>query len=101
MSAERKKVEKKPLVKAEPKKRVEPTPVVKTVAKKRPEPAPVVEEPKEKRTKAEFKYIRIALDAKAEERNEMTQKVKNGEVKLAYYATDGDKGYHYYQVLNK
>jgi hypothetical protein len=57
------------------------------------------DEPKTK--KSENKYVRIALDAKQEERNEFSQKVNNGELKYAYYATDNDKGYHYYLVIKK
>ncbi len=106
MSTERKKVEPKEVVKMTPKKRVEPAPLVKLEVKetKKVEPKIVenpiqVEEVKVKR--AENKYVKIALDAKGEERSSFTTKVKNGEIKYAYYATDGDKGYHYYLVIKK
>ena len=107
MSEERKKAEPKPVAKVEPKKRVEPKVVeeVKPIVKAKPiEPKIVLNtddtsEVKVKR--AENKYVRVALDAKAEERNQFTSKVKNGELKYAYYATDSDKGYHYYLVLKK
>jgi hypothetical protein len=102
MSNERKKVQPKPIVKTEPKKREVPvkTPVVKVepkkpVVKETPKP----EEPKQK--KSENKYVRIALDVKGEERNAIVERVKNGELKLAYYATENDKGYHYYLVIKK
>jgi hypothetical protein len=85
MSKERKKVEKKPVAKIE--------------AKKRPEPVP--EPPKEKKPKSEDKFIRVAMDSKQAEFNAMSDRVKNGEVKWAYYATDNNKGYHYYLVLPK
>ena len=128
MSEERKKAQPKPVVKVEPKKRVEAKPVAKVEPKKRVEtvkqvvetkkkvePKPIVKtqpvEPKielntndtteVKVKRAENKYIRIALDAKAEERSEFSAKVKSGEIKYAYYATDNDKGYHYYIVLKK
>lgn len=122
MSEERKKAQPKPVVKVEPKKRVEAKPVAKVEPKKRVEPKVVVEEVKPivkakpvepkieldtndttevKVKRAENKYIRIALDAKAEERSEFSAKVKSGEIKYAYYATDNDKGYHYYIVLKK
>jgi len=122
MSEERKKAQPKPVVKVEPKKRVEIKPVAKVEPKKRVKPKVVVEEvqlivktkPVEpkivldtnnttevKVKRAENKYIRIALDAKPEERNEFSAKVKSGEIKYAYYATDNDKGYHYYIVLKK
>ena len=107
MSEERKKAVPKPVAKVEPKKRVEPKVVeeVKPIVKAKPiEPKIVLNtddtsEVKVKR--AENKYVRVALDAKAEERNQFTAKVKNGELKYAYYATDSDKGYHYYLVLKK
>lgn len=107
MSEERKKAVPKPVAKVEPKKRVEPKVVeeVKPIVKAKPiEPKIVLNtddtsEVKVKR--AENKYVRVALDAKAEERNQFTSKVKNGELKYAYYATDSDKGYHYYLVLKK
>ena len=122
MSEERKKAQPKPVVKVEPQKRVEAKPVAKVEPKKRVEPNVVVEEVKPivkakpvepkieldtndttevKVKRAENKYIRIALDAKAEERSEFSAKVKSGEIKYAYYATDNDKGYHYYIVLKK
>ena len=122
MSEERKKAAPKPVAKVEPKKRVEIKPVAKVEPKKRVKPKVAVEEvqlivktkPVEpkivldtnnttevKVKRAENKYIRIALDAKPEERNEFSAKVKSGEIKYAYYATDNDKGYHYYIVLKK
>ena len=123
MSEERKKAAPKPVAKVEPKKRVEPKvveevkPTPKVEPKKKVEPKVVAEvkvkpvEPKivldtndtteVKVKRAENKYVRIALDAKPEERVEFTSKVKSGELKYAYYATDNDKGYHYYIVLKK
>ncbi len=110
MSDERKKVEPKPIVKVEPKRRVlnsvietvkqTPKKLVTSEVEKRVEPKSEEQtEPKTKRS--ENKYVRLALDAKVEERNEYTQKVKNGELKYAHYATDNDKGYHYYLVTKK
>ena len=100
MAQERKKIEPKPIIKAEPKKRVT-QPLVEETPKKEVETTVdvKVEEPKVKRS--ENKYVRVALDAKAEERNEFLQKVKSGELKYAFYATDNDKGYHYYLVIKK
>jgi hypothetical protein len=104
--AERKKVEQKPIVnKLEPKKRVLPT----IEPKKRavPIPLPVIEpkveakEPtKEVKPKRVDKYVRLALDAEPEERKQISNRVEKGELTLAYYATDNDKGYHYY-IVNK
>jgi hypothetical protein len=96
MSGERKKVQQKPIPKIEPKKRVQDS--VADVKKTEPKKE---EKPEVKPKKSEDKYVRVALDAKADERNEFTTRVKNGELKYAYYATDNDKGYHYYLVLKK
>jgi hypothetical protein len=85
--------------KVEVKKRVEKKSIPKVTAKKRPEPVP--EPPKVKEPKSEDKYIRLAADAKQEDFNAMSERVKNGEVKWAYYAFDTTKGYHYYIVLPK
>ncbi len=110
MSAERKKAEKKEIPKVEPKKRAEP----KVVPKVEPKPKvvgkvetkkvteSVTNEPTEAKAKrSENKYVRIAFDAKAEEKKEISEKVQKGELKLACYAIDGDKGYHYYLVIKK
>lgn len=100
MSEERKKVEKKPIALVEPKKRVEPIVIPKTVEKTKVEPKEKVEvktEPKAKRS--ENKYIRLALDAKMEDRKAFSERVQKGELKIAFYAVDGDVGYHYYLVL--
>jgi hypothetical protein len=104
MSEERKKAAPKPVAKVEPKKRVEQKVVVEV--KTTPKVESKIEldtndttEVKVKR--AENKYVRIALDAKPEERSEISTKIKSGEIKYAYYATDNDKGYHYYIVLKK
>jgi hypothetical protein len=93
MSTERKKAELKPIVKLEPKQRVNPksAPSLK--------PIEIVEEEKPKIKRAENKYVRISLDAKQDERADIINKVKNGVIKWAFYATDGDKGYHHYIIL--
>jgi hypothetical protein len=95
MSTERKKAELKPIVKLEPKQRVNPKsePLLK--------PTEVVEEEKPKVKRAENKYVRISLDAKQDERADIINKVKKGDLRYAYYATDNDNGYHYYQILKK
>lgn len=112
MSAERKKADKKPVPKVEPKKRVEATPVPKVEPKKRAvvkaPTKPVVEEvvnptieATEKVKRSENKYVRIAYDAKPEEKKEFNDKVQKGELKLACYAVDGEKAYYYYLVIKK
>ncbi len=117
--AERKKVERKPIAKVEPKKRVEPKPVPKVEPKKRevvevkgkkkaevkPVPQKIVlppvepTEPKVKRV--EHKYLKLALNAPQDERRAFGERVQKGELKIAYYAAEGDTGYHYYIVLKK
>jgi hypothetical protein len=102
MSAERKKVEKKPVIQIEPKKRVEPMPVPIVVEKvevkaKVETKTETKTEPRAKRS--ENKYIRLGMDAKMDERKAISERVQKGELKLAYYATDSDVGYHYYLVI--
>ena len=100
MSVERKKAELKPVVKLEPKKRVVETPkVVKKIEPKIAEKPLEVEEVKTKR--AENKYIKLSVDAKQEERAQFSSRVKSGEIKFAYVSLEGDKYYHYYQLLKK
>ena len=85
MGLERKKVKKKEIPKVQPKKR----------------PDPVPEPPKERKPRAKAsddKYIRVATDAKQEETRAIGERVQRGEVKWAYFAGEGDKGYHYYLV---
>lgn len=110
---ERKKVVKKPIEKVEPKKRVQTKPIPKFEPKKRvvddkkQDKSPskkIVLPPEPTETKAkknEYKYVKIALDAPQEERRIFTERVQKGEIKLAYYAIDGEIGYHYYIVLKK
>lgn len=93
MDTERKKTELKPITKLEPKQRGENQTL--------PISNLIVEEEKPSVKRSENKYVRIALDAKGEERSEFSAKVKIGEIKYAYYATDGDKEYHYYKILKK
>lgn len=118
--AERKKVERKPIAKVEPKKRVEPKPVPKVEPKKRevievkskkktdvkPVPQkivlPPISEPVEPKIKrVEHKYVKLALNAPQEERRAFGERVQKGELKIAYYAAEGDTGYHYYIVIKK
>ena len=87
MAKERKKVEKKPVKKVAPKKRPEP----------QPEP-PKQRKPKSK--PSDDKYIRIPTTASQEEFKVIGDRVQRGELKWAYYAGEGDKGAHYYIVLN-
>jgi hypothetical protein len=117
--AERKKVERKPIAKVEPKKRVEPKPVPKVEPKKRevvevkgkkktevkPVPQKIVLPPVEtselKVKRPEHKYVRLAMNAPQDERRAFGERVQKGELKIAYYAAEGDTGYHYYIVLKK
>jgi len=97
MAQERKKAEPKPIVKLEPKKRVQQTPIVEPT--KTEDKVEETSEPKVKKSKN--KYVRISTEAQSDERSKFAEKVKNGEIKHAFYATDGDKGYHYYLVIKK
>lgn len=100
MAQERKKAEPKPIVKLEPKKRVQTA--VEEKPKKEVKVEPIVEEQAEAKVKrSENKYVRLSLEAKADEKLPFLEKVKSGELKYAFYAIDGDKGYHYYLVTKK
>lgn len=104
----KKRVETKAPIIVEPKKRVESTPVViiepKIEVKVEIKKEPILEEQKVKRSKnrpADGTYVRIALDAKAEERKILNERVLKGELKSAYFAVDGNKSYHYYLEIQK
>jgi hypothetical protein len=82
------------------------TPIVKPIVPKKRE---VVEEPEkkvvvettnkeEKKRKIDFKTLRVASNADIEERKQISDRVQKGELSLAYYAVDGDNGYHYYYI---
>lgn len=121
MSIERKKVELKPINKLEPKKRIPlpekviddiPTEVIiqkKFIKNVKPsskqETKNVIgdeqKEVKQRAKPSDNKYVRLCMEANSEERKEFSDKVKNGELKLAFYAIESDKGYHYYLVLKK
>ncbi len=92
MSSERKKIIKKTISKAKPKKRIE------APNKKKVKPK-IEKEPKKRKVKADDKYIRVSSKAKIEELRLISERVQRNEIKWAYYAADGDKGYHYYIVL--
>lgn len=100
MAEERKKVDRKPVLKVQPKKRDEPISIPKQIVKVPEEPKTnEVKVPETKVKRAENKYVRIALNAKMEERKVFSEKVQKGELKLAYYTTENDIGYHYYLVI--
>jgi hypothetical protein len=121
MSVERKKAELKPINKLEPKKRVSlPEKVIedklievpiqeeKVVKKAKPSPKQnmeiVIDDEQEVRQRAkpsDNKYVRLCMEAKSEERKEFNDKVRSGELKMAFYSVEGDKGYHYYLVMKK
>jgi hypothetical protein len=44
-------------------------------------------------------YVRVSENAKSTRFHEMGQKVQAGELQWAYYAIDGNVGYHYYKKL--
>jgi hypothetical protein len=54
---------------------------------------------KPKTTDKAPKYVRLAIDASADDRKVIWDKIQKGELKEAYFAVDGDKAYHYYEVL--
>lgn len=86
---------KREIPKLEPKKREVPIPL--PVIEPIVEVKEVIKETKPKRID---KYVRIAQDATMDERKQIVSRVEKGELTLAYYAIDNDKGYHYY-IVNK
>ena len=48
---------------------------------------------------SEDKYIRLSENSNIEKFKEMSDKIQNKTHEWAYYAIDGDKGYHYYRIL--
>ena len=92
------------------KKKTEPKPIIKQVAQSTKNVEPIIDPKIElylsdkvegKVKRSEDKYVRIALDANVEEKNEFGLKVRNGDLKYMYYAIDNDKGYFYYLILKK
>ena len=92
------------------KKKTEPKPIIKQVAQPNKNVEPIIDPKIElylsdkvegKVKRSEDKYVRIALDANVEEKNEFGLKVRNGDLKYMYYAIDNDKGYFYYLILKK
>lgn len=49
---------------------------------------------------SEDKYIRIAENSDIEKFKEMSARIQNKSIEWAFYAIDGERGYHYYRVLN-
>ena len=88
MGAERKRVEPKPVLKVEPKVRE-----LDEAEKEDTNP-----EPKKRAKPSDDKYIRFSVDLK-DNFKAIGDRIQKGELKWAYYAIDGDKGYHYYMVL--
>jgi microcompartment protein CcmL/EutN len=80
--------------------------VPKLIPKKRQSEKPQVEikekpeviNKEEKKKKADFKTIRIAMNADIEERKQISERIQKGELSFAYFAVDGDNSYHYYFV---
>jgi hypothetical protein len=84
----------------------------KTTAKKPTKKAPVKQEPAKKvevvskapvrrtkkKVKEEIKYVRLSQNATTAKYQAMGERVRNGEVEWAFYAIDGNLGYHYYKV---
>jgi hypothetical protein len=49
-----------------------------------------------KKSQTEGKFERCKLFGDLNKRNEIIDKVKNGQLKWSFYGIDGDNGYHYY-----
>lgn len=46
-----------------------------------------------------MKFIKLAINADSSQRKEISNKISKGEIKLSYFAIDGDNSYHYYQII--
>jgi hypothetical protein len=46
-----------------------------------------------------YEYVRVSENSKSSKFFDMGEKVKKGELRWAYYAIDGNIGYHYYKKL--
>lgn len=91
----RKKTEASPIPKTEAKKREKPLIIKPSIF----EPIPEILPTPPKTKKSDDKYVRLALNAKIDDKKQIQDRVLKGELKLAYFASDGDLGYHYYLVL--
>ena len=47
-----------------------------------------------------MKFVRLATNATSDKRKEVADKITKGQLKLSYFAVDGELSYHYYEVLN-
>ena len=47
-----------------------------------------------------MKFVRLATNAPTEKRKEVADKITKGQLKLSYFAVDGESSYHYYEVMN-
>jgi hypothetical protein len=105
MAKERVRVKAKPIKPIQPKKRVKPTidetkkPIKEVKSKKVIDVISVETVDVEKRN--ENKYSKISAENYKDSYETINVKVKNGELKWAHYATEGDKGYHYFIHIKK
>ncbi len=54
-----------------------------------------------KKTNNENKFERHKAFGDLIKKSEISEKVKNGQLKWSFYAIDGENGYHYYRILRK
>lgn len=97
MAKERKKAKSKPVPTIEPKKRQHPLPELNPIIE-------IIPEPEIKKTRAKPSddvYVKIAMGGSADEHRKINDGVQNGELTLAYYTVENDKGYHYYLKTKK
>ena len=96
MGKERKKVKSKPVPIVEPKKREKPKPELNPIVE------PIVEPKKPRAKTSDDIYVKLAVvGCTNDERIKVSDGVQKGELKLAYYTTENDKGYHYYLKIIK
>lgn len=81
-------------------KKSNPIPIPTSKPKIRSYETPKIEE-SDKLVRSKNRYIKLKVGSKIEEINEVMDKVKNNEVKWAFYGVDNGVGYHYYVILKK
>ena len=84
-----------------PKTAITPKKVVKTAVVTPKTAKPGNETTKKTRTvrNKASEFVRLPSNAKREDFRAMGERIRSGEIQWAYYAVDGNIGYHYYLIL--
>ncbi|MEN6290520.1 MAG: hypothetical protein ABFD07_00685 [Methanobacterium sp.] len=77
-----------------------PKTTIKKVEKVLSEMVPT-EKVENKKVNTDNKFERHKAFGDLTKRNELIEKVKTGHLRWAFYAVEGENGYHYYRILRK